>query len=282
MLQSPRPITPTDVGTHYDRLDWFYRSFWGEHLHHGVWEAGEGHSVEEGTPRLLELLLAPLEPGPGCRIIDIGCGYGADARRIAENSGASVTGLTISRSQAERARRKPAPGRGTVRIEQGDWLHNDFPDHSFNAGLAIESLAHMPDKEAFFGELHRVLVPGGRTALACWTVTPDPTALEHLLLRHLCLEGTLPSLGTVENYRQFAESADLAVVACRDLTELVAPTWQLIARRILRALPQPRFLGPALRLALRRPPLVFTIPAMILAYRTGALRYTAFWLEKRP
>jgi tocopherol O-methyltransferase len=85
----------------------------------------------------------------------------------------------------------------------------------------------------------------------------------------------------VENYRQLAESAGLAVVACRDLTELVEPTWKLIARRVLRALPQTRFLGPALGLALRRPPLVFTIPAMILAYRTGALRYTAFWLEKR-
>ncbi len=281
MFRSSRSITPADVGAHYDRLDWFYRTLWGQHLHHGVWETMHDHSVEAGTSRLLKLLLAPLEPGPGSQVVDIGCGYGADARRIAEQSGAHVTGLTISLSQAERAQAEPPPVRGTVRIEHGDWLQNNFPRNSFSAGLAIESLAHMPDKEAFFFELHRTLHPGGKAALACWTVPPDPAALEHLLLRHLCLKGTLPSLGTIADYSQFAENAGLAVVARRDLTHLIEPTWPLIAQRILSSLPKPRFLGPALGLALRNPLLGLTIPIMILAYRIGALRYTAFWLEKR-
>jgi len=279
--RSSQPITPADVGTHYDRLDWFYRVLWGNHLHHGLWETMHDHSLEEGTSRLLELLLAPLEPGPGSRVIDIGCGYGADAHRIANQSGAHVTGLTISLSQAERAQAEPPPIHGTVRIEHGDWLQNNFPGNSFDYGLAIESLSHMPDKEAFFSELHRTLLPGGRAALACWTVASDPSALEILLLRHLCLEGALPSLCTVEDYGQFAENAGLAMLASRDLTQLVEPTWPLIAQRLLGALPKPRFLGPALGLALRRPLLGLTIPIMILAYRTGALRYTAFWLEKR-
>ncbi|MCH2063025.1 MAG: class I SAM-dependent methyltransferase [Roseibacillus sp.] len=281
MLRSPRSITPTDVGTHYDRLDWFYRALWGKHLHHGLWDTKDDHSVEKGTTSLLELLLAPLEPGPGSRVIDIGCGYGADARRIAEQSGAHVTGLTISLSQAARAQAEPPPVRGTVQIAHGDWLQNNFPGNSFDYGLAIESLSHMPDKEAFFFELHRTLLPGGRAALACWTVAPDPAGLEHLFLRYLCLEGTLPSLGTMADYDQFAENAGLSMTARRDLTQLVEPTWGVIAQRILGTLPKPRFLGPALGLALRRPLLVFTIPIMILAYRTGALRYTAFWLEKR-
>lgn len=281
MLPSPKSITSRDVGTHYDQLDELYRTLWGETLHHGLWEKRDDRSVKAGTERLLSLLLTALRPKPHSRIIDIGCGYGTDAIRIAEQSGASVTGITISHCQATRARRNPTPGRGVVEIQHGDWLENDLPDQGFDSAIAIESLSHMPDKQSFFRELHRVLIPGGQAALSCWSIVPDPSPLESRLLRYLCLKGALPSLGSLMDYRILAETAGLSMTAHRDLTELAESTWSIMAQRVLRHLPSLRFLTTSLSLALRRPLLGLTIPAMILAYRTGALRYTVFWLEKR-
>ena len=281
MLPSPKSITSRDVGTQYDQLDRLYRTIWGETLHHGLWKKRDSRDVKAGTERLLSLLLSPLQPAPYSRVIDIGCGYGTDAIKIAEQSGASVTGITISHCQATRARQNPAPARGAVEIQHGDWLKNHFADHSFDSAIAVESLCHMEDSPSFFKELHRVLVPGGRAALSCWSTVPDPSPLESILLRYLCLEGALPTLGTLLDYRILAEDSGLSMTSHHDLTEMAEPTWSIMAQRILRHLPTPRFLTGSLPLALRRPLLSLTVPAMFLAYRTGVLRYTLFWLEKR-
>ena len=281
MLRSPVQVTPDKVGDHYDRLDEFYRSIWGRTLHHGLWSPGDSTLVEQGTNRLLNLLVASLPLTPGIRLVDIGCGYGADAHRIAELTGASASGITVSRAQATKAREMPPPSQGEVSIEQGDWLQNTYPAQHFDCAIAIESLSHMQDKKGFFLEIHRVLVPGGKAAIACWTIDPEPSSAERILLRILCLSGSLPSLGTMSDYRTFAHAADLSPLKSRDLTALVAPTWSLIARKTLRILMQPRFLASALRLGLRYPLLSLAIPAMTLAFRTGVLRYGAIWTERK-
>ncbi|NIP95878.1 MAG: methyltransferase domain-containing protein, partial [Akkermansiaceae bacterium] len=149
--------TPSDVARHYDRLGTFYRKLWGEHLHHGVWnDPSDRSSVGMATRRLLELTVAPLGIQPGTRLIDIGCGYGADAHWIAERLGAEVTGLTLSPHQVEVASHRRSSAKDRVRICLGDWLDNNQPAHSFHAAIAIESLSHMQDKPAFFRQLARV------------------------------------------------------------------------------------------------------------------------------
>jgi len=281
MLCSPIKVTPDDVGDHYDELDEFYRSIWGRNLHHGLWSPGDAPSVRAGTNRLLSLLLPALSLKPGIRLVDIGCGYGTDAHRIAEQTGALIAGITISHAQEKNAREMTPPSQGAVSIKRGDWLQNTYAAQSFDCAIAVESLSHMQDKEGFFFELHRVLVPGGRAALACWTIDPTPSAAEKLLLLIICLSGALPSLGSMRDYRHFAHGVGLSSLESHDLTTLVEPTWGLIARKTIRSLTQPRFLAAALKIALRRPLLSCAIPAMILAFRTGALRYTAFWAKRK-
>lgn len=281
MLCSPFKVTADEVRDHYDELDEFYRSIWGRNLHHGLWSPGDSSSVEAATTRLLNLLLPALSLKPGIRLVDIGCGYGADAHRIAEQTGAWVSGITLSHAQEKNAREIIPPSRGAASIEQGDWLQNTYPAQSFDSALAIESLSHMQDKKRFFFELHRVLVPGGRAAIACWTIDPAPSAAEKLLLRILCLSGALPSFGSICEYRKLAYRVGLSPLESRDLTTFVEPTWALIARKAIQSLTHPRFLAATLKLALRRPLLSFAIPVMILAFRTGALRYSAFWMERK-
>ena len=281
MLCSPVEVAPEGVGDHYDQLDELYRSIWGTTLHHGLWSPGDSSSVELATNRLLKLILLSLSINPGARLIDIGCGYGADAHHIAELTGASVSGITISRAQATKARKMPLPGNGNVSIEHGDWLQNTYPAENFDCAIALESLSHIQDKKKFFSELHRVLVPGGRAAIACWTINPEASIPERILLRILCVSGALPSLGSIRDYRTFAHKAELSFMESRDLTAQVAPTWSLIARNTLRALMRPRLLVSSLKIGVRRPLLFCAIPSMILAFHTGALCYSALWVEKK-
>jgi tocopherol O-methyltransferase len=103
--------TPAAVAAHYDELDRFYREVWGEHVHHGYWATGR-ESAEQAAEALVDLVAARLGPVPGQRWCDIGCGYGATARLLAERHGLEVTGVTVSRVQAARGAADRAVARG--------------------------------------------------------------------------------------------------------------------------------------------------------------------------
>src|SRR6186713_2311289 len=85
------------VASHYDELDHFYRDVWGEHVHHGLWLRGD-ETREQAVLQLTELVARNAEISAGTRVCDIGCGYGATARLLA-NRGAKVTGVTVSPAQ---------------------------------------------------------------------------------------------------------------------------------------------------------------------------------------
>ena len=95
----PREIvTSRQVSGHYDDLDALYREIWGEHLHHGLWTTGR-ESAEAAVVALVARVADAAAIRPGDRVCDVGCGYGATSRWLAENRGARVTGLTISERQ---------------------------------------------------------------------------------------------------------------------------------------------------------------------------------------
>lgn len=85
------------VAHHYDELDPFYRTLWGEHLHHGLWLDGD-ESAAEATLKLLEVVASrsQLRLRPGATVYDVGAGYGATSRWLAEHYSAAVTALTLS------------------------------------------------------------------------------------------------------------------------------------------------------------------------------------------
>ena len=93
MISARSSIDRAAVASHYDELDHFYRDVWGDHVHHGLWLRGD-ESRECAVEQLAELVAENAQIGPGVRVCDIGCGYGATARLMAAR-GAEVTALTI-------------------------------------------------------------------------------------------------------------------------------------------------------------------------------------------
>ena len=275
----PRTTT-SSPGRHYDDLDAFYREVWGEHVHHGLFLSGR-ETVAEATDALADRVIGAAGLDTTSRVVDIGCGYGATAHRAAVTTGAHVTGLTLSAEQAAVARDRAVPDsvpRPEIRVR--DWLANGLPDAAFDAAWAVESTTHMPDRPRVFAEVARVLKPGGRFVLCVWAVSdgPAPWHVRHLL-EPICREGRLAGMGTMDENRAWIESAGLVVEREEDWSRVVAPTWTIVARRVLRGLAT----DERYRRAVVRGEGVFalTVPRLVLAFRTGAMRY-GFVVARKP
>ena len=103
----------------------------------------------------------------GQRIVDIGSGLGGPARYIAGRFGCHVSGVDITPSFVETARKLTALLRmeGQVAFELGDGQKLPFPDAAFDGGYSQHVTMNVKDREAFFGEACRVLKPGAFFAL---------------------------------------------------------------------------------------------------------------------
>ncbi len=261
--------THAAVADHYDDLDPIYRGLWGLHVHHGYWQSGR-ESPDEAVEALSDLVGDQLGFAAGDRLVDIGCGYGGTARRFAAR-GAEVTGLSLSQEQIAHA-----PPAANVALRCEDWLANTLPPESFDGAYAIESSEHMTDKPGFFREARRVLRPDGRLVVCAWLASDQPTPwqIRHLL-EPICREGRLPSMLTADEYRDLARAAGFRCEVYRDLSPAVARTWSICFRRFLRAM----LLDPAMRrriLGARNRIFALSVPRLILAYRSGAMRYGVF------
>jgi tocopherol O-methyltransferase len=266
--------TAAGVADHYDELDVAYRRIWGDHVHHGYWRSGR-ESPAEAVEALVGVVEERLDLQPGQDVCDIGCGYGATAAALAARRGVSVLGLTVSAAQERIARARAVPG---FTCRRADWLDNGLPDAAFDAAIAIESLSHMPDKPRVFGELARVVRPGGRVVIVDWLAAEHPsTAARRLLLDPICREGRLPALHAVSEYEAFLRAAGLSVVGSDDLSRRAARTWTVVARRL------PGVLARDPRLLARAWPERAFLPSLAripIALRTGAMRLVLLVAER--
>ena len=275
MILPSAPQDAADVAGHYDELDAVYRRIWGEHVHHGLWRTGR-ESPREATDALSDLVAERLELTPGQAVVDIGCGYGATAERFARLHGVEVTGLTVSAAQAAIAER-----RGFTCLCR-DWLDNRLADAAFDRAYAIESSEHMVDKARFFAEAFRVLKPGGRLVVCAWLAKSAPTRFEvRHLLEPICREGRLPSMGSAEEYQALAEGAGFRAAGFEEISREVRKTWALVARRVAAGLvADPGLRRLALSRGTKNRSFLLSLPRLMLALRTGAMRYGVFVWEK--
>ena len=115
--------------------------------------------------------LGPLMPGEV--VLDVGCGAGMDTLIAAQMVGhtGSVTGIDMTPDMVAKARRSTAAmGAGHVTIVEGSAERLPFDDASFDVVISNGVIDLIPDKDAVFAEITRVLRPGGRIQLADVTI----------------------------------------------------------------------------------------------------------------
>jgi tocopherol O-methyltransferase len=279
MIVPDIPQTAAGVALHYDELDPAYRRIWGEHVHHGYWRTGR-ETPDEATDALVRLVEERLALAAGQAVCDIGCGYAATAAELATRRGVSVTGLTLSSAQAQVALARATPG---VTVLVRDWLTNGLPDAAFDRAYSIESSEHMVDKPRFFTEVFRVLRPGGRLVVCAWLEGEDlrPWEVRHLL-KPICSEGRLPSMGSRADYEALAAAAGFRLAGYDDISRNVRKTWGICLRRLLgRMVTDPELRRLAMTSATRSRDFILSLPRLMWALRSGAMRYGVFVWEKR-
>lgn len=262
------------VADHYDDLDPYYRELWGEHVHHGYWKTGK-ETQEQAVKQLVELVAETAGIQANQKICDVGCGYGGTARLLNEKWGADVTGLTLSKAQYDYASRLTS---GSPRFLLRDWLDNQLQANSYDTVLSIESSEHMMDKEKFFSECHRVLMPKGKLVICAW-IAKDKAAKweEKWLLEPICREGRLPSMGTCVDYQSWMQKAGFCEVKFEDISKQVRKTWALCGIRLLDGLLKKKSFRKTIRdRSFKDRIFALTVFRIWMAYYTGSMRYILF------
>jgi 2-polyprenyl-6-hydroxyphenyl methylase/3-demethylubiquinone-9 3-methyltransferase len=95
---------------------------------------------------------------PQANVLDIGCGAGLLANKLAQQ-GLAVTGFDASAESLAVARRYDGTGR--VHYQCGDANHLPFAAESFDAVCALDMLEHVEAPTRIVAEAARVLRPGG-------------------------------------------------------------------------------------------------------------------------
>ena len=91
-------------------------------------------------------------------VLDVGCGRGGTVALLAETFGAAACGVDLSPEAIAFCRKTHGH---TANFEVGDAEHLPFEDRTFDVVTNIESSHTYPNLRAFFGEVSRVLAPGG-------------------------------------------------------------------------------------------------------------------------
>ena len=106
---------------------------------------------------------------PGSVVVDLGCGAGTDLLIAAQMTGPTgrVIGVDMTATMLERARQS-ATEMGLRNVELHESLIEALPldDASVDVVISNGVIDLVPDKDAVFDEIDRVLRPGGRLQLA--------------------------------------------------------------------------------------------------------------------
>jgi cyclopropane-fatty-acyl-phospholipid synthase len=163
------------VRAHYDISTEFYALWLGPTLMYssGMWHPSGGASLEEAVAAKIDFFAAAVMPDGPVRLLDIGCGWGGNLRRLA-GAGAVDTsvGLTLSTAQYDHAVAHPVAG---ADILLQSWSEHRL-DQQYGAIFSYGAFEHFardgsagPDRitayRRFFARCFAWLPPGGRLGL---------------------------------------------------------------------------------------------------------------------
>jgi cyclopropane-fatty-acyl-phospholipid synthase len=227
-----------NIGRHYDLSNDLFALFLDETM---TYSSAVFGTRPDGTPiasadllaqaqhRKIDHLLDRAGVGPGCRLLEVGTGWGELAIRAARR-GASVVTITLSTEQQALAVQRVAEAglAGQVSVELRDY--RDI-DGMYDAICSVEMLEAVGERywDGYFAALDQHLAPGGRIAIQTITMAHDRMLATRRtytwIHKYIFPGGLLPSVTAIEN--SLASATRLRITAREDLGAHYAETLKI-------------------------------------------------------
>ena len=190
----------------YERFPWLYAIC-------------RDHLFRDDTEKIITSLWPAGSPKAGETLLELGCGPGFYARRLARRfEHLRVVGMDRSSRQLGRARVAAQRGAGLDNcfFEQGDASDLDKPSDSVDAVVVSRLFFILSERERAISEIHRVLKPGGR----CFIAEPRSALRASVPLRAMWALAALSAFSG-KPYREYWEIDRNTVLGAEEFRDLI-------------------------------------------------------------
>lgn len=165
------------------------------------------------------------------KVLDVGSGLGGSSRCLAREFGCQVTGIDLTGEYCRVAEMLSERAGLSTHVEflQGDALELPFADATFDVVWTEHAAMNIPDKARLYGEMHRVLKPGG--TLAIYDILAGPTSPVHFPVPWARTPET-SFLVTPDELRRALEQAGFGIVDWADTTDAARKWFASLAEKI--------------------------------------------------
>jgi len=182
------------------------------------YEAIYGHNyISPGGEKVADEFINTLDLREGLRVLDIGCGVGGPAFRMASKSGVHVHGIDLSSNMIRiaKTRLKEEELNNMISFTQANCLELETYEE-YHVIHSRDVFLHISDKNLLFEVIRRILVSGGQLGFSdyCFGGTkPSPEFKDYLQERNY-------SLLNVEDYTTLLKKSGFKNIIAKDKTIL--------------------------------------------------------------
>jgi len=190
-----------NIEFHYDLGNSFYQLWLDPTMSYSSAVFNGEESLEQAQRVKLSKVVESLNPAPGARVLEIGCGWGAMANQLATQAGCRVEGISLSQEQLRYAREfnhvegdEQIPGSTEFRYQDYRAVQGQY-EHI----VSIEMFEAVGEQywSTYFGKLSELLEQGGTAVLQVITIDEDRfdeyRASPDFIQRYIFPGGMLPT-----------------------------------------------------------------------------------------
>ncbi|WP_165840002.1 SAM-dependent methyltransferase [Motiliproteus coralliicola] len=188
-----------NIASHYDLGNEFYRRWLDPSMTYSAALFDQpGLSLEQAQHAKNAKVIEWLEPGPGDRVLEIGCGWGGLAQQLSDNAidGINYLGVTLSEEQLAWCRQRPIAHQQNVAFELCDYRHLQ---QRYDRIVSIEMLEAVGEANwpTYFNQLKQRLSDDGCAVIQVITIADQRFASYRrgadFIQRYIFPGGMLPS-----------------------------------------------------------------------------------------
>ena len=188
-------------------------------------------SFHPGGTGLTDRTIAAMTMSQGAALLDLGCGTGTTALRLASQHDLQVSAVDISTANIERASKRMDACGVAIDFRQADAHHLPFDDEELDGVLAECAFSLFNEKSLALAEIQRVLKPGGKLAITDMAIGGAlPDDISSVLAPWTCLADALNPQAYV---RMFLEAGFKVEVSADESTGLTSLLRRLKRRLLL-------------------------------------------------